>query len=169
MRANSVVESLVRAELGFHNHSGDDRPHGHGPGEALCISLDCRMADFETDEHLARGLHLIFYAPNTNAISSFSGVSDSPFDAPTQVRLWTHECTHDSCWHDIQAYSKLYFELADNLNMVRLDKGWSERAPRDFYQATFFRFSEHIYSWVPVKVTIDPEDPNRHRRLLKLL
>lgn len=163
MRIDSLVASLVRHEL-----VGKGRED-----EALYINFDLRLSSHtnEGDSYnQSRGLHLLYHVnPGYSYITVFSGITPSPFGKAKDVEKWKHECTHDSCWRDIQVFSQLFFEMAKQINAERVEDGLPEIAPAHMHEHNSFPLFDKMYDWKRVRITKDPNDSNSYRKLVELL
>lgn len=77
--------------------------------EALYIHFDLGMGHYTERKSYTqrRGLHLLYYLrPEMSYITVFSSITASPFASIKEVPGWKHECTHDSCWRDINVFSQ---------------------------------------------------------------
>jgi hypothetical protein len=106
--------------------------------------------------------------PERTYITVFSGITDSPFAHPKEVKEWKHETTHDTCWRDIRTFSDIYFQMADEVNHKIKKDGYEEVAPARMSEHNYFLVGGDLYNWLPVKVTIDPQDEYNYRRLVEL-
>lgn len=139
--------------------------------KGLLFSFDFSLSSYEeSGEYGVRcGLHLVYHAPH-NYVTVFSGITESCFGSPKDVKEWTHESSHDSCWRDISFFSQVYFNAANEVNEQRKKDGLKPIAPKDMNQNTFFQgIGRDAWRWIPVEITKDIEDPNYYRRLLKVL
>lgn len=143
-------------------------------GDALYMHFDIRLSyhagDGETFNS-SRGLHLLYYTlPDSRYVTVFAGETDSPFAKVKEVAEWKHECSHDSCWRDIQTFSQLYFKMANEINDILKGYDMATVAPKDMHESnSFSAFGDELYSWVKVRVTKDPEDSHQYRKLVTLL
>lgn len=161
MPLDYLVASIVRSEF------PSDRV-----GQALHFHFDVRLSDYseEVNTTQSAALHLLYHThPMGSYISVFSGVERGrPFTSVKEIKEWKHEVTHDSCWRDINAITQLYFDMAEELNALRVKAGYEAKAPRDFSPfVSFALFSDGLYSWIPVEVNRDPVDS--YKRTVKLL
>ncbi len=162
MKIESLVAALVRHEL-----VGKGREN-----EALYFNFDLRMGSYTDGEsyNQSRGLHLLYQVnPGYSYITVFSGITPSPFDKIKDVKEWKHECTHDSCWRDIQVFSQVYFEMAKQINEARVQDGLPEIAPAEMHEHNSFPLFNQTYLWVPVRITKDPNDAHNYRKLVEVL
>jgi len=139
--------------------------------EGLYLNFDLRMSH-HTDRgsyDQSRGLHLLYYVhPHGTYVTVFASVTKSPFATLRDVKEWKHECTHDSCWRDINTFSQVYFDMAECINSALQKNKLDAIAPKDMHEYNSFGRSG-LYEWVPVEVTKDPEDDRNYRRLVKVL
>lgn len=169
IQVQNVVHAIVEQEL-----------RGKGREDsALYIHLDLRMSHHTDDKSYdqSRGLHMLYYClPHMNYISVFSSVTDSPFTGLRDVKEWKHECSHDSCWRDVNTYSQVYFKMAEDINS-EIKQDWEKKhpgriapqvAPKDMHEWHSFGRSG-LYMWVPVKVRKDPKDTNNYRKLVEVV
>lgn len=164
MRIESFVDRAVRHAL-----LGQGREK-----EALYFHFDLRMAHYLPDggrHSAARGLHLLYHLnPDSSYVSVFSAVRGSPFERITAVEEWKHETSHDSVWRDIRVFSQVYFDMAKEINELRVSDGFPEIAPAAMTEHNGFRLlGDKLYEWVPAEVTKDPTDPNNYRKVITLL
>lgn len=142
-------------------------------GDALYLHFDLRLGHYTDGEsyNTSRGLHLLYYThPGSAYVTVFAGITDSPFDKVNEVGQWKHECSHDSCWRDIQTFSQVYFKMAGEINAMLEKDGLSHIAPKDMHESNSFGvFRDELYSWVKVRVTKDPEDSHQYRKLVTIL
>ena len=110
------------------------------------------------------GLHLLYYRDFSSSCykSVFSAITPSPFTKVQLVPEWKYECTHDSSWRNIQAFSQAYFGLAENINQALEADGLKPVAPIEMYQHCRPQFFD-FYDWIPVEVKKDPTDNNQYR------
>lgn len=159
MEIRSLVYHIVQQEL---VGKGKDR-------EALHLNFDLRMASYN-DGHTydqSRGLHLLYHCfPHSSYVSVFSGVTASPFGRLREVKEWRHECSHDSCWRDVNIFSHIYFEMAQQINDARKADKREAIAPKDMSEHNSFR--DRVYQWVPVSVKKDESDDYNYRRIITL-
>ncbi len=138
-------------------------------GRAIHINFDLRMSH-HTDRKSydqSRGLHLLYHRnQNSSFVSVFSAVTDSPFSTIRDVKEWKHECTHDSCWRDVNAFSQVYFDMAECINSVRKKEGLATIAPKDMHEWHSFGRAG-LFKWIPCKVSRDLQ--NDYRRLLEVI
>ena len=165
---SDVAHQLVQQEL-----VGKGREN-----EALYFCFDLRMQFSEGGVRFwqSRGLHLLYHLrPDMASISVFSCVVVSPFAKIKDIvknglavgtNSWTHETTHDSCWRDIRVFTRTYFDMAQCINDVLRE----EVAPAAMNETNSFGvFNNKVFQWLPVKVSIDPNDGSNYRRIVELL
>lgn len=168
IKVNSVVHTIVNQFL------VEDELNDHNTAIYICI--DCRLS-FSGDESLQHktlkascGLHLLYYKKSGTYITVFSGVTDSPFTKVDKVDNWKHETTHDSCWRDIPIFSQVYFELANKVNAQRVELDLPEIAPIRMHESSSFAgINGPLFRRIPVEIKTDPNDPNRYKKIVKLL
>jgi hypothetical protein len=157
----SLVNQIVRQEL---QHKGRR-------DEALYLNFDLRMGYYTNARSFeqSRGLHLLYYLPpQMSYITVFSGITASPFDKIQQVKEWKHECTHDSCWADINIFTNTFFEMAGKINEAMEEEGLPMVAPAAMSEHNGFRlFKSSLFEWVKVRVSRDMTD--MYRRSVELL
>ncbi len=161
----NVVHAIVEQEL-----SGKGRDT-----EALYLNFDLRMSQHlpegfdgkSYDE--SRGLHLLYQVnPGFSYINVFSGVTDSPFARIRDVAEWKHECTHDSCWRDINTFSQVYFEMAECINAARKADGFPPVAPANMHEWHSIGRAG-LFQWVKANVRKDPNCERNYRRIVEVL
>lgn len=165
MSLQTLVNAIVSQEL-----IGKGREN-----EGLLFSFDVSLCyysengDGDSFDAQRRGLHLLYQVnPNYTYVNVFSAVTERPFDSPLKA-TWNHESSHDSCWrNDVQAFNRLYFDMAEEINQQLVAAGLPRVAPKDMSQHIFPGGSRNLYSWVPCHITKDPADPNRYRKLVTL-
>lgn len=138
---------------------------------AIHINFDVRLSYFIDGEIYGQscGLHLLYHSRGAGSVSSFSGLTDSPFGKISEVEQWRHECTHDSCWRNVSIFNDLYFDLAAKIN-GRLEKdGMKSVPPIAMENFITFRSQDSLYQMVQVEVSKDPTDSYGYKRLIKLL
>lgn len=138
----------------------------------LHLNFDLRMSNYIDSKsyNQSRGLHLLYNVnPGSTYVSVFSGVTDSPLGDIHDVNEWTHECTHDSCWKDIGIFSKIYFEMSDEINALRKADGLPSIAPKYMSENNRFRSFDSLFQWVAAEVKTDPNDRMNYKKLIKLL
>lgn len=162
MKIESVVAALVKQEL-----IGKGRDD-----QALHFDFDLHLTHYDKDDSFSRrhGLHLLYHL-NSGAtyVSVFSAVTERFYTKVHEVKNWKHEVSHDSCWRDIQVFSKLYFEMAKQINEDLVNHGRAVVAPKDMHQHNCFELFGQAYNWVNVKVTRDSTDNYGYRRLIEVL
>lgn len=162
IKISSVVDSIVKQMLArTPDFVEDDR--------ALYFGFHLKLTHHSASS--ACGLHLLYHrTPGSTYVSVFSAVTPV-FEKLEKIESnrWKHEATHDSCWRDIQAFSKIYFEMAADVN-AQLGEAY-QVAPVDMSQHNSFddMFTDVAFKWVKVKVKKDPTDTNNYRRLIELL
>lgn len=159
MKIDRMVAGLVRQEL--IEAKGKD-------GKALHFHFDLRMSYFTDDKSYdtSRALHLLYHLPyGYNSVDVFSAVLDSPFDGIRKVENWKHECSHDSCWRDVDVFPRVYFEMATKINEKLVEKGLEEVAPKEMHEFNSFALFGQVYDWVPVEVQRSQE----YRKEIKIL
>lgn len=161
MRIDSMIAALVRQEL-----------KGGKNGEALHIHLDLGVS-FHTGHgsyDQRRGLHLLYQVDEGYSyINVFSAVLDSPFAKIGDVKKWKHECTHDTCWRDIQLFSQLYFEMCKLVNEEMVKDGLPEQRPCDMSEHNSFPVFGQMFDWVKVKVSKDPKCERNYHKVVEVL
>ncbi len=158
IRISSLAEAIVHSEL---IRKGREK-------EALYLNFDLRMSYYHEGEeyHQSRGLHLLYHViPGGGVVNVFSAVTMSPFANIVDVREWSHDCSHDTCWRDISVFSKVYFEMAEHINQLRLVDGREPIAPRDMHEWHNIR---ELYRWVPAIIAKDPTDERSYRKMVTL-
>lgn len=163
MEIRSLVGTLVNQLLVKDNN--------RQAGRALHFHFDCRMDSYTNEKsyHSSCALHLLYYLrPDMTYVSVFSAVLPSPFDCIGKVDHWEHECTHDSCWRDINVFSNTYFKMADEINSLRLRDDLPEVAPAAMSEHNSFQLFGSVFDWVGVEVKKDPNDDRSYRRIVKL-
>lgn len=140
---------------------------------ALYVNFDVRMSHYMPFSgkpyNQSRGLHLLYYVkPGHSYVTVFSGVTSSPFGSINDVVAWKHECTHDSCWRDIDIFSTMYFEMAEKINLLLVENNFEEIPPKDMNEFSAFRGNQ-LFNWIPVNVTKDSQDVYNYNRILKLI
>ncbi len=140
--------------------------------EALQFSFDCGLAYYghvgDGDEiyDARRGLYLLYYLPPERSyVTVFSAVTRSPFVKPTE---WKHECTHDTCWRDINIFSEIYFDMANKINAAMVKDGYGEVAPIMMTDHNSFQAFGKAWEWVGAKVVTDPACDRSYRKLVTL-
>lgn len=139
--------------------------------EALCFQFRLNLSHYHDGMQFrsGRGLILLYHLmPGYSYVTVFSGVSPSSFTDIKEVEFF-HEVTHDSCWRNIGAFSKVYFEMAKDVNTQLLAAGLSEIAPRDMSESNFFLLFGKAFTWQKVKVSKDPSDTNNYRKIVQVL
>lgn len=160
MKLENVVQAIVDIEL----------RRNQDPSKGLLVSFDVGMADYSTGSNYPeeRGaVHLLYYVkPGGNYISVFSAFSKRH----TSIKEldWKHEVTHDSCWRDINIFSKVFFDFAQSLNTKLAKMGLPPKAPKDFSENVFFDGFSDPWKMIDVEVTNDPSDNRSYRRILKI-
>lgn len=166
MSLQTLVNAIVSQEL-----IGKGREK-----EGLLFSFDVSFCSYHETEvefkefDTRRGLHFLYQVnPNYTYVNVFSAVTERPFDSPLKA-TWKHECSHDSCWrNDVQAFNRLYFDMAEEINQKLVAAGLPRVAPKDMSQHIFpGGMSRNLYSWVACHITKDPADPHRYRKLVTL-
>ncbi len=166
MKAEAVVNALVKQLLVEDTDPDETR--------ALHFHIDARMsyhghAEDGESFNASRGLHLLYHS-EFRYVTVFSSIVDSPFDRLSQVESWKHESSHDSCWRNIEAFAKVYFGMAKEINAALVQKGYPEVAPCEMHEHNSFAiFGAGVFDWVPVRVTKDPEDRHRYRRIVEVI
>jgi len=116
------------------------------------------------------GLHLLYHLqPGYGYVDVFSAITDSASVTVKQVNDWKHEASHGSCWRDIGTFSKVYFDLADKVNVKLVEDGRSAVAPMHMSEHNGPQLFGPVFSWVDAKVSIDPNCDRRYRKLVSLL
>lgn len=139
---------------------------------ALHLNFDLGIGSYTNDKSYSvrRGLHLLYHVnPTGTYVSVFSGVTSSPFGKISEVKEWKHECTHDSCWMDINVFSANYFEMCAEINALRVGDGLPEIAPAAMSEHNSFRSMDSLFQWVAAEVTTDPMDDRNYKKLIRLL
>lgn len=130
-----------------------EKPEGKG----LLFSFDVSLSDHSNGLGLSyrRELDLLYntYSRNGTYISAFSRIGVLGEERDRKKHVWTHECTHDSCWRDLSVISNLYFEGARVINDKRVRAGLKEIAPRDMGDHTGFNIFRPAFEWVDVEQT----------------
>ncbi len=156
IRLDKVVNQIVQCEL---------LNKGGRKEQALHLHFDLRTSYYAECQsyHASRGLHLLYHVkPGSSYVDVFSSMADSPFDKIQTVKEWKHEISHDSCWRDIQCFSNIYFEMADEVNNAIRKSGGKSVAPINMSECNGFGTLESLYRWVPVRITKkDPSDSYR--------
>lgn len=166
MRIDNLIARIVRQELFAKDCSNNDAIHFH-----LDLRMSYHVADGKSYDDSC-GLHLLYHRmPNGSYITVFSATSfASPFRKINEVKEWKHETTHDSCWRNINAFSKAYFDMAANINSQLVKDGLQEVAPIEMSEYNDFALFGNAFNWVKVDVSKDPNDyPYNYKRLVKLL
>ncbi len=138
----------------------------------LYFNFDLRINhnDYPRSYNESRGLHLIYHAnPGGSYITVFSGITDSPFAKIKDVDNWRHECSHDSCWRDINVFSATYFDMAAKINEAMVKDLRKEIAPKDMHEYSSFNGFDKAFDWVKCRVKKDETDTNNYRKVLELL
>lgn len=164
MRIDTLVAAMVRKLL--------IEDGGDGPDKALHIHFDLSMSQYYVGPNSYNqrcGLHLLYHCPYGGSVTVFSAVTESPFTKIKEVKEWVHEVTHDSCWRDIQVFSRIYFGMAEKINSALKADGFDAVAPKDMSEHNTFGLFIPIFNWVPIKVTKDSEDTFGYRRLVELV
>jgi hypothetical protein len=152
MRIEHVVAAIVSQVF-------NDNTMDRDTALALHFHFDCRMSylverydSFRVSA--SRGLHLLYHqlSPGGTYLSVFSAITDSPFVKAKEVTGWKHETTHDSCWRNIEAFNKVYFGMADEINFAMTAKGLPEVAPILMDEQNSSYMFGQFYEWLPVKV-----------------
>lgn len=144
---------------------------GGRDGEALHLHFDLGVSHFTNSGsfHSTRGLHLLYHLPKGRAyVDVFSAVTAKRFSKIGDITQWTHECSHDSCWRDTRAFSKTYFEMAEEVNTQLRSENLLEVAPKDMSELNRFASYHEMFRWVPVTVKKDPTDENNYRKLIEV-
>lgn len=161
MQISDVVAAIVKQEL-----------YGNGrENEAIYFSFDVSMSHYTKTKHYKQrnGLHLLYQVnPGFTYINVFSAVTDSPF-ANIKTVEWKHECTHDSCWRDVNIFGDVYFGMAAKINSMLKADGLNELAPQDMHEYNINSFSKGLYRWIPVKISKDPNDKNSYWKLVQVV
>lgn len=160
-----VVAAIVRQELGR-----TDRDEN----KALYFNFDCSLSHYteETQYSQRMGLHLLYHCtPGYRYITVFSATTESGLAKLNEVKEWKHECTHDSCWQNINIFSQICFDMARDINEALVADGLKEMAPIDMHEYNSFNMfsGAECYQWVPVRITKDPNDQHNYRKILELL
>jgi hypothetical protein len=161
---STLLNQLVRQEL-----------QGKGKGrenEALYFHLDCRMSHHTNNESYneSRGLHLLYQVnPGYTYINVFGAVTESPFERYREIKEWRHLATHDSCWRDVGIFQEVYFGMAEAINAKLKAANKKTIAPKDMHEWNGFGLTDHLFQWVPVRVTKDPTCEQNYRKLVELL
>jgi hypothetical protein len=162
IKVERVVNQIVQHEL---------LGKGGRQDEALYLHFDLRMSYYEENQSdcRSRGLHLLYHVrPGGSYVDVFSAVTDSPFDKIESVKEWKHEASHDSCWRDVSCFSKVYFEMAKDINQARKSRGQVEIAPKDMHEHNGFGLFDNLYEWVSVRIT--RKDPcDSYRKTIEVL
>ena len=160
MNVSGLVDALVKQEL-LDKHVKDKAMHFH---------FDVGMSYYTNGGsfNARRGLHMLYHSKlGYGSVSVFSAVTPSPFVRVGEVDGWDHDTTHDSCWRGVTTYSRVYFDMAQEVNSKIEEAGLAPIAPA--------MMTEHntlfgpVYDWVAVEVSLDPKDRYQHRRLVKVL
>lgn len=162
MKIESMVNAMVKQELV--KKGGNDK--------ALHFAFDAGLYYHTGDERYSvrRGLHMLYHLfPGWGSVSVFSAITDDPFAKVTGVKVWKHETTHDSEWRSANTYTHLYFKMAEEINRQLSAAKKPEVAPAAMEEHNSPPIFDQMYDWVAVKVTIDPTDTYRHRRLVVLV
>lgn len=162
MKVEHLVAQIVKQEL-----RGKGRKN-----EALYLNFDLGMSYFSKGNEYSQrqGLHLLYHSlPHGSVITVFSALTESPFARRQDVQEWKHECSHDTCWRDVNTFSNAYFGMAECINAMLRKDGKFDVAPKDMHEFNHFDLSDRLFEWVPVEVTYDETDDFRHRRVVKFL
>lgn len=163
MRIDSLIASVVRQEL---------YGKGRANNDAMYFHFDLRLGLYVEEEeyHSYRDLHLLYQVDSGyRYINVFSAVLDGRTRF-RDIKNWKHEITHGSGWRDIGLFSRIYFEMADEINAMLKKDGLEEVAPKDMEQHNTAGFiSDALYRWVPVRVSKDPSDHNNYRMMVEVL
>lgn len=149
---------------------------GRGKDKPMAFSFDVRVASHENHDsyHASCSAHILLYAKTENgSVRTFFARRERCFDRYTNVpdEQWENISNHDSCWSDAirSKLTRIYFDLADEVNVKRKEAGLKEIAPKDmqtmvhasdwdrfftFVEAEFERdYDHHSFSdWWKVKV-----------------
>lgn len=174
MRIETLVNALVRQEL-----VGKGREK-----EALHFHFSLGMAVYTSSENYEkrrksgsidpfeehRGLHMLYYVkPGFSYISVFSAITPSAFMKVDEVQDWTHEITHDSCWAQVDTFSRAYFDMAEKINQAMVKEGLEKVAPLNMSEYNTPPLFGPVFDWVPIEISKDPNDDRGYRRLVKVL
>ena len=162
MSVSGIVDALVEQELV--RKGGNDK--------ALHFHFDLGLAHYTRSETYTarRGLHMLYHLrPGYGSVSVFSAVTHSPFVKVRAVDGWDHDTTHESCWRGVTTYSKVYFDMAQEVNSKIEEAGLAPIAPIMMTEHNTFSLFGPVYDWVDVEVTLDPKDRYQHRRIVKVL
>lgn len=156
---NTVVAGLVRQHLQNQGREAEAM-HFH-------FLLLLGIGDYQVHQDL----HLLYHQkPHAGTLSVFSAVKQKytplRFMSGTDFK---HEISHDSCWRDIQVFSKTYFAMAEEVNNFLGSTGRDHIAPNQMTSNVFLNLPHtHMYEWVPAQVSLDPNDSTRYRRKIEL-
>lgn len=138
---------------------------------ALYINFDLRMSHHTNSRSFdqSRGLHLLYHRnSNSSFVSVFSAVTDSPFATIRDVKEWKHECTHDSCWRDVNTFSQVYFDMANQINDALKEAKLEPIPPAHMHEWHNFGRGG-LFQVLEVKVTKDPNDDRNYRRKVEVV
>jgi hypothetical protein len=160
---NKIINQIVRHHL-----------IPQGSEKAMGFSFDIGLGYYEGGLSFSerRGIHLLYHLlPGRHSISVFSAITKSPFTFLKNIKEWKHECTHDSCWADINFFTNVYFDMAHSINMARsindeiIKNGRKEVPPTTMSEHNNFRlFGDKLFDWVDVDVSKGPTDKHNYRR-----
>ena len=160
IKLSKVVEALVRQLL-----VGNGRKD-----EALYFNFDVRIHHHTGGESYSEscGLHLLYYCPpDMTYVTVFSAVTDDCFASIGDVKEWKHEVTHDSCWRDVEVFSKVYFDKAKKINALLVENGGKTVAPKDLSVDIYpAGLGDVMFTWVPVEVMRDFSDNRGYRKVV---
>jgi hypothetical protein len=157
IQLSEVVDQIVSDLL-----LGQGRQH-----EAMYFCFDVRLTTYDGGRTLSqsRGLCLLYHQePGASVVSVFSAVLPDPRHYFSDVPKWMHETSHDICWRNVAALSRVYFDMARHLNRERVLLGMEEVAPIEMTGTTYF--FRKLFRWVPVSIT---REPGGYERTVKVL
>ncbi len=109
--------------------------------EALGISLDCCLANYEDEKIYEQRTRMFFVFSSNVSVWVATEPEDETFISWTQVpiSLWENTSNHDSCWRTdgLRPISIVYFDLAEKINKERKKDGLGEIAPVVMKDHTF--------------------------------
>lgn len=146
-----------------------------GNEKTLHFGFKCEQAHYHSAQYKGRsyyargGLHLLYHRlPGYGYVNVFSAITSGLDVKIDKVTDWKHESSHDSCWRNIGAFNEVYFGLAQQLNEKLEADGHETVAPMNMTQHNGPQLFGPIFSWVNAKVTIDPADDRRYRKLVEI-
>lgn len=164
IEVGSIVNNLVEQLL--------VKPRGNE--KVLHFGFKCVLAYYEHTNHGGRsydshcGLHVLYHLkPQRTYVDVFSAITDLSTKIH-DVKDWRHEASHDSCWRDIAAFNKAYFDLAENVNEKLEADGHERVAPMHMSEHNGPQLFGPVFSWVNATVTKDPACDRSYRKLITI-